>query len=171
MTDGHVHMVLLVAGRRDGEQRGDRPALDDLEAVIDQAPFDVLGEAEVRFDPPSQLRESHDLRIRQCRLFLPLRVDRHFLRPACRRGVDGKLLGGDCLGNDLAVPHLVDVRVHPAGDQGLAEAEAGLHGDDLPVGRDGVGREQDAGRLAGRPSAARPRPCETFRWSKPFRRR
>jgi rifampicin phosphotransferase len=27
---------------------------EDLEAVIDQAPFDVLGVAEVRFDPPSQ---------------------------------------------------------------------------------------------------------------------
>ena len=50
-------MVLLVAGRRDGEQCGDRSALDDLEAVIDQAPFDVLGEAEVPFDPASEPRE------------------------------------------------------------------------------------------------------------------
>ena len=64
MTDGHVDVVLLVTGHGDGEQRGDRPALDDLEAVIDQAPFDVLGQAEVRFDPASQLRESNDLRIR-----------------------------------------------------------------------------------------------------------
>ena len=53
----------------------------------------------------------------------------------------------DRSGDDLAVPHLVDVRIHQAGDQGLAEAEAGLHGGDLPVGGDGVGREQDAGRL------------------------
>ena len=60
---------------------------------------------------------------------------------------DGELLGRDCPGDDLAVPHLVDVRVHQAGDQGLAEAEAGLDGDDLPVGGDRVGREQDAGRL------------------------
>ena len=35
--------------------------------------------------------------------------------------------------------------VHQTGDQGLAEAEAGLHRDDLPVRRDRVGREQDAG--------------------------
>ena len=140
-------MVLSVAGRGDREQRGDRPALDDPEAIVDQAPFDVLRTAEVRFDPPAQLRESHDLRIRQRRLLLPLRLDRLFLRPARRRGVDGKLLGGDRLGDDLAVPHLVDVCVHQAGDQGLAEAEAGLHGGDLPVGGDGVGREQDAGRL------------------------
>ena len=147
MTDGDVDVVLSVAGRGDGEQRGDRPALDDLEVIVDQAPFDVLGAAEVRFDPPAQLREPHDLRIRQRWLLLPLRLDRLFLRPACRRGVDGKLLGGDRLGDDLAVPHLVDVRVHQAGDQGLAEAEAGLHGGDLPVARDGVGREQDAGRL------------------------
>ncbi len=147
MTDGDVDVVLSVADRRDGEQRGDRPALDDLEAVVDQAPFDVLGAAEVRFDPPAQLRESHDLRIRQRRLLLPRRLDRLLLRPACRRGVDGELLGGDRLGDDLAVAHLVDVRVHQTGDQGLAEAEARLHGDDLPVGRDRVGREQDAGSL------------------------
>ena len=131
----------------DGEQRGDRPALDDLEVVVDQAPFDVLGAAEVRFDPPAQLREPHDLRVRQRWLLLPRRLDRLLLRSACRRGVDGTLLGGDRLGDDFAVAHLVDVGVHQAGDQGLAEAEAGLHGGDLPVGRDGVGREEDAGRL------------------------
>ena len=61
-------MVLPVAGRGDGEQRGDRPALDDLEAIVDQAPFDVLGAAEVRFYPPTQLHEPHDLRVRQRRL-------------------------------------------------------------------------------------------------------
>ena len=147
MTDGDVDVVLPVAGRGDGEQRGDRPALDDLETVVDQAPFDVLGAAEVRFDPPAELRQSHDLRVGQRRLLLPRRVDRLFLRPASRQGVDGQLLGGDRLGDDLAVAHLVGVRVHQAGDQGLAEAEAGLHGGDLPVARDGVGREQDAGRM------------------------
>ena len=140
-------MLLVIAGRGDREQRGDRPALDDLEAIVDEAPFDVLGAAEVRFDPPAQLGEPHDLRVRQRRLLLTLRLDRLFPRPACRRGVDRELLGGDRLGDDLAVTHLVDVRVHEAGDQGLAEAEAGLHGGDLPVGGDGVGREQDAGRL------------------------
>ena len=116
-------MVPLVAGRGDGEQRGDRPALDDLEPVVDQAPFDVLGSAEVRFDPPAQLSEPHDLRIGQ------------------------RWLGDDGFGDDFTVPHLVDVRVHQAGDQGLAEAEAGLDADVLPVGGDGVGREGDAGRL------------------------
>ena len=83
MTDGDVDVVLSVADRRDGEQRGDRPALDDLEAVVDQAPLDVLGAAEVRFDPPAQLREPHDLRIGQRRLLLPRRLDR--LLPASRR--------------------------------------------------------------------------------------
>jgi hypothetical protein len=61
--------------------------------------------------------------------------------------VDGELFGGDCLGDNLAVSHFVDVGVHQAGHQGLAEAEAGLDGDDLPVGGDGVGREEDASRL------------------------
>ena len=63
-----VDVGLLVVPRGDGEQRGDRPALDDLEAVVDQAPFDVLRPAEVRFDLPSQLHELHDLRIGQRRL-------------------------------------------------------------------------------------------------------
>src|SRR3990170_672507 len=42
MADGDVDVVLPVAGCGDGEQRGDRPALDDLEVVVGQAPFDVL---------------------------------------------------------------------------------------------------------------------------------
>ena len=57
VTDGDVDVVLSVVGVGDGEQRGDRPALDDLEAVVDQAPFDVLRAAEVRFDPPAELHE------------------------------------------------------------------------------------------------------------------
>ena len=114
MTDGDVDVVLSVAGRGDGEQRGDRPALDDLELIVDQAPFDVLGVAEVRFDAPAQLRQLHDLPVRQCRVLLAVRLDRQFLRAASGRGVDGEELGGDCLGHDLAITHLVDVRVHPA---------------------------------------------------------
>ena len=147
MTDGDVDVVLSVFGRGDGEQRRDRPALNDLEAVVGEAPFDVLGGAEVRFDPPAQLREPHDLRIRQRGLILPCRLDRLFLYPARRRGVDGKLLGRDRFVDDLAVAHLVDVRVHQTGDQSLAEAEGGLHGGDLAVARDGVCREQDAGSV------------------------
>ena len=70
MTDGDVDVVLSVAGRGDGEERRDRPALHDLEAIVDQAPFDVLGGVEVHFDPPAQPREFQDLRIRQRRLLL-----------------------------------------------------------------------------------------------------
>src|SRR5215468_6853698 len=49
---------------------------------------------------------------------------------ACRRGVDGELLDGNRLAGELAVAHLVHVRIHQPGDQGLTEAEAGLHGGD-----------------------------------------
>src|SRR3954469_2119783 len=73
VTDGDVDVVLSVAGRRNREQRCDGPALDDLEAVVHQAPFDVLRAAEVRFDAPAQLSEPHDLLIRQRRLALLLR--------------------------------------------------------------------------------------------------
>ena len=55
---------------------------DDLEVVVDQTPFDVLGAAEVRFDPPPQLGEPHDLRVLQGRLLLPIRRDRLLVRPA-----------------------------------------------------------------------------------------
>ena len=120
-------MVLPVSGLGDGEQRGDRPALDDPVAVVDQAPFDVLRAAEVRFDPSAELREQYDLRIRERRLILALRVDLLFLRPAGRPGDDRQVFGGDRLGDDLAIAHLIAVRVHQAGDKGLAEAEHGLH--------------------------------------------
>ena len=60
---------------------------DDAEDAVDQAPFDVLGAAEVRFDPPAQPREFHGLRIGQRWLMLPRRVDRVLLRPASRQGV------------------------------------------------------------------------------------
>ena len=116
-------MVPSVAGCRDGEQRGDRPALDDLDVVVGQAPFDVLRVAEVGFDPPAQLFEPHGLGIRQRRVL-----------PA------GTL-------DDLAVPYRDDVGVHQAGDQGLARAEHRLDGGDLPVPRDRVRREEDAARL------------------------
>ena len=43
-------------------QRGDRSALDELEFILDQTPFDVLGTAEVGFAPPAQLGEPHNLR-------------------------------------------------------------------------------------------------------------
>ena len=42
-------------------QRGDRSALDELEFILDQTPFDVLGTAEVGFAPPARLGESHNL--------------------------------------------------------------------------------------------------------------
>src|SRR3981081_1533318 len=42
MTDGDIEVVLLVVDGGGGEQRGDRPALDGLEAGIYQATFDIL---------------------------------------------------------------------------------------------------------------------------------
>lgn len=68
--------VVLDVGER--VKGGDRPALHDPESVVDQAPFDVLRAAEVRFDPAAEPHEAHGLLIRQ-RGPLPLAcVDRHF---------------------------------------------------------------------------------------------
>ncbi len=123
VTDRHVDVVVPVVALRDGEHRGDRPALDELEVVGDQAPLDVLRAAEVRFDPAAQLRESHDLRVAQHRRLLP----------------------ADRLVDDLTVTHLVDVRVHQTRHQRLPESDGRLHGDDRAIRRDGVGGEQHAG--------------------------
>ena len=79
----------------------------------------------MRFDPPAEPRELHDLFVRQRRL----------------------LLGRDRLGEDLAASHGEDVRVHPARDEGVADAEACLHRGHLPVARDGIRREENSGRL------------------------
>ena len=147
MTDGDVDVVPLVLLRGDGEQRGDRAALHDVKAVMVQAPFDVLGLAEVGLDPPTEPRQIDDLGVGQRRLPLPLRPDRHLVRPTSWRRDDGDPLGGDRLGHDVVAAHGVDVWARQAGDERLTEAEAGLHGAEPPVGRDGVGREQDAGRL------------------------
>ena len=58
------------------------------------------GQVDVQNDWVKWNRQRED--IRQRRLQLPLRLDRLFLRPARGRGVDGALLGGDRLGDDLA---------------------------------------------------------------------
>ncbi len=140
-------MVVPVVGLGDGEQRRDRPALDDPEVVVDQTPLDVLRTAEVGLDPPSEPHQPQDLPARQRRPLPPLRVDLHLPRAAAGQRLEGVALGGNRLGDDLVVPDGEDVRVHQAGDQGLAEPEAGVHRGDPPVARDGVGREEDAGRV------------------------
>ncbi len=86
MADGDEDVVALITRFRDGVQGRDGPALDDVERVVDQAPFDVLGLTEMPFDPPAQALEPHDLRIRQHGAVLPLGLDRPFLRTAIRQG-------------------------------------------------------------------------------------
>ena len=147
MPDRDVDMVVAVARLRNREQGRDGPALDDPEAIVDQAPFDVLGATEVRLDPSAELHQLHDLGVRQGGFALPLRLDRPLMGSTPRRGEDGNLLGADSPMDDFPAADRVDVCVHDARDQCLAEAEAGLHGGDVAVARDRVGREQDAGRL------------------------
>ena len=99
-----------------------------------QAPLNVLGLAEVGLDPPTEPCQLDNLRVGQHRLPLPLRLDHHFLRPTFGQRGHGDLLGGNRPGHDVAVAHGVDVWAGEAGDERLAEAEAGLHGAELPVG-------------------------------------
>ncbi len=140
-------MVLLVAGLGDGEQGGDRPALDDVEVVAHQAPFDVLGPAEVRLDVPAQPYQPQDLGVGQRRLRLPPGLDRRVLDAAFARRQDRTGLGGDRRADDLVVAHRVDVPGDQPGDERLAEPPPGLHGGDLPVRGHRVRGEQDPGRV------------------------
>ena len=147
MPDGDVDVVLPVVGDGNGKQRRDRPALDELEVVVGQAPFDVLRRAEVRGDAPARLREPHDLRVGERRLRLPLRLDGVLPCAARRRGVDREPLRADRARDDRIVAHRVRVGVHEPRDDRLAEPERGLDGRDAAVARDGIGGEQHAGRL------------------------
>jgi len=61
MADGDVDVVGLVIDLGEREQRGDRPALDELEPLPVQTPLDVLGVAEVALDPPAQRHQAQDL--------------------------------------------------------------------------------------------------------------
>jgi hypothetical protein len=58
MTDRDIDVVLSIADGWRRKQRGDGPALDNLELVVDKAPLDVLGAAKVSFDATTELHES-----------------------------------------------------------------------------------------------------------------
>ena len=60
MAHGDVDVVAWGVCFRDGIEGGDRPALDDVQLVADQAPFEVLGLAEMRADLLAHAREPHD---------------------------------------------------------------------------------------------------------------
>ena len=74
-------MILVVARFGNGEQRGDRSALDDVESVIGQAPFDVLRAAKVRLNTATEFRETYGLCLCQGGLCLPLRLGRQIMLP------------------------------------------------------------------------------------------
>ncbi len=62
---GDVHVALRAFGDGDREEGGDRPALDEPELAVSQAPFDILRPAEVRLDTPTERRQQGHLRVRQ----------------------------------------------------------------------------------------------------------
>ena len=137
-------MIFLIVRLRYRVQGSDWPALDNIERIANQTPFDVLGAAKMRFDPSADALKLHDLRIGQHLFVLQLRLDLPFFRTAVRRGINRQFLGGYPFVDDLAVPHLVDISIHPAGNHGFTQPEAGINGYHSPVGSDGIGSEQNA---------------------------
>ena len=65
-------------------------------------------------EPPAQPREPHDLRIRQRWLLLPIQVDRLYLRPAGRQGVDELGIG--------MIDDVVEVEAVAPGEGAASEA-------------------------------------------------
>ena len=57
-----------------------------MEHAVRQAPFDVLGVAEMFFDLSAQLIELQDLLVGERRFVLPLGFDLRFFRAAVVRG-------------------------------------------------------------------------------------
>jgi hypothetical protein len=147
MADGHVDVIGPIGGLRDRKERRDRPALDDVQGVAGQAPFDVLRAAEVTLDRAADTLEPHDLLVRQRLRVTSLDSELLLKGAALRARLHGELLGSELLLDERAVPHLVDVCVHSTGDERLAEAETSVDGRNLAVAGDGVGRKQDPGRI------------------------
>src|ERR1700728_3571712 len=118
-----------------------------MKYAIQQAPFDVLGEAEMLFDLSPRGLELQDLLIGERLPILPLRLNLQSFGAAILTSNYSQLLGGYLLRENLAVTHLINISIHQARDQGLAKAEAGVNGRDLPVGSDGIGSKQNSRRL------------------------
>ena len=128
VADGYIDVIFLVVCFRDGVERRDRPALDNIKCIINQTPLDVLGAAEVFFDRSAQALKLQNLVIRQRLCVLPLGLDLLFLRAASFYGIQSQLLGGYLLIDNLAVPHLIAISIHQPGDQGLTKPKAGIDG-------------------------------------------
>ena len=117
--------------------------------VVDQAPLDVLRAAEVRFDPPAEPREPHGLRVGQRRLAL-VATARSTTSPSrtCRRP------------RSPGPTTSASPRPNAASTVG-----------DPAVRGDGIGGEQDAGRLRDDHALHDDGHVRPSRWSKPLRRR
>ncbi len=140
-------MVLPVVYLRNWVQGGDRAALNNIELVLGEAPFDILWAGKMRLDLSAHLPQPHYLLVRQRLDILPLRFDLPFLRATFLQGVDAQPLGDHLLIDDPAVPHLEEIGIYQAGDERLAKPKAGVDGQHFPVGRDGIGREHDSRSL------------------------
>src|ERR1700729_1145761 len=107
MAHGYINMVFLIIRFRDRVQSGDRPALDNKKAILDQTPFDVLWEAEMYFDLFAQPAEFYNLFIRKRLPVLPLRLDLLFHGTAVFYGIDRQFLGGHLPIDQLTVAYFI----------------------------------------------------------------
>ena len=147
MTDGDIDAVLSVAGRGNGEQRGDRPALDDLEVIVDQAPFDVLGRPKCA----SIRRPSCASRTTCASVSAGCSCRSGSIACSCVPPAGEAWMARCLVAIALATTspsrtcrrrHSPDRRPGPRRGRSWPPRMK-----DLPVARDGVGREKDAGRL------------------------
>ncbi len=122
VPDGDVDVEGVVRGLGEREERRDRPRLDHREALVVQAPLEVLRGAERRLDAPAQRHE----------LERP-RVGEH---PGARRAPV----------EHVALADVQPLGLHAPGDERLARPVDRLDHGGPAVARQGVGREEHARR-------------------------
>ena len=149
--DGAEGQVDRVGGRTvgDGEERGDRPGLEQRHLAAGDRPLDVLRRAVLRLDPPAEVDERAHVVVGEGGLGPAVAVPGLDTAAGERRRRDG--LGAEGPGEEPTGGRVRDVvvRFDEARDEGLAQPERRVDGHLPAVPREWVRREEHAGGVGG----------------------
>src|SRR4051794_37049005 len=123
MANRQVDISFIVVPGWDREQCSDRPALNNLESVVEKTPLDVLRTTEMSPYALADCRQCAGLFVTQGRVIAPCRLD------------------------DLSVAKLEPFRNDCPGDERLADARAGFYRDHGSVSGHRIGVEHHTRRL------------------------
>src|SRR5690349_3229180 len=126
-------MILLVIYCWNGKQGCNGAALDNIKNIIHQAPLYVLWGTEMRFYLSANLFQLYNLFVGQCLFVLFYRFNCLFLCATSLRCVNSQLFSGDLFIDNLTVTYFIVIGIYQSGNQGLAQAKAGIDGYYLSV--------------------------------------